>query len=110
MEFISIADFQKLDIRVGEIKTVEEIPGADKLYKLTVDIGLEVRQLVAGIKPYYNQDRLIGKKVLILANLEPRVIRGVESRGMILCAHTEDRQKLTCTTIDGDIQNGARVS
>lgn len=109
-EKISFADFQKLDIRVAEIKTAEDISGADKLYKLTVDLGSETRQLVAGIKVYYSKEELIGKKVLVLANLEPRVIRGVESRGMILCAHSEDRTKLTFTTPASDIPTGAKVS
>jgi len=110
MDNITFADFQKMDIRVAEIKTAEEIEGADKLYKLTVSLGEEERQLVAGIKPYYPIDQLVGKKVLILANLEPRTIRGVESRGMVLCAHTEDRTQLTCTTVERDIAPGSKVS
>ena len=110
MDNISFADFQKLDIRVGEIKSAEEVEGADKLYKLMVDLGGEERQLVAGIKPYYPKEELPGKKVLVLANLEPRVIRGVESRGMVLCAHTEDRGQLTCTTVERDIAPGSKVS
>jgi methionyl-tRNA synthetase len=110
MENISFADFQKLDIRVGEIKTAEDVPGADKLYKLMVDIGGEERQMVAGIKLYYPKEELPGKKVLVLANLEPKTIRGVESRGMVLCAHTEDRSQLTCTTVERDIASGSKVS
>ncbi|OGC25011.1 methionine--tRNA ligase subunit beta [candidate division WOR-1 bacterium RIFOXYB2_FULL_42_35] len=110
MDNISFADFQKLDIRVAEIKTAEEVEGADKLYKLTVDIGGEGRQLVAGIKQHYSLADLPGKKVLVLANLEPRTIRGVESRGMILCAHPEDRSTLVCTTVEKDIASGAKVS
>ncbi|MDD5383033.1 MAG: hypothetical protein PHH60_05210 [Candidatus Margulisbacteria bacterium] len=107
---ISFADWQKLDIRVGEIKFVEDILGADKLYKLIVDIGGEERILVAGIKQYYKSEELPGKKVLVLVNLEPKVIKGVESYGMVLCAHTEDRSQLTCTTIDREIAAGAKVS
>jgi len=110
MENITFTDFQKLDIKVAEIKTVEDIEGADKIYKLTVSLGEEERQLVAGIKPYYPKEELIGKKVLVLANLEPRTIRGVESRGMILCAHTEDRTQLACTTVARDIAPGSKVS
>ncbi len=110
MENISFADFQKMDIRVGEIKTAEDVPGADKLYKLTVDIGGEVRQLIAGIKIYYPIGELPGKKVLVLANLEPKTIRGVESYGMVLCAHTEDRSQLVCTTVEKDIAAGSKVS
>ena len=110
MTNISFADFQNLDIRVGEIKSVDEIPGADKLYKVVVDLGSEERILVAGIKMYYTHEELLGKKVLVLINLEPKVIRGVESYGMILCAHSEDRTQLTCTTVDKDIASGAKVS
>lgn len=107
---ISFADFQKLDIRVGEIKTAEDIPGADKIYRLTVDLGTEVRELVAGVKLFYPKEELIGKKVLVLANLEPRVIKGIESRGMILCAHNDDHSQFTLTTIERDILPGAKVS
>ena len=110
MENISFPEFQKLDIRVGEIKTAEEIEGADKLYKVTVNLGGEERTLVAGIKQFYSLEDLPGKKVLVLVNLEPKVIRGVESHGMVLCAHTEDRSELTCTTTEKDIAPGSKVS
>ena len=110
MDNISFAEFQKIDIRVAQIKTAEEVEGADKLYKLTVDLGGEERTLVAGIKKYYSLDQLPGKKVLVLANLEPKTIRGVESHGMVLCAHTEDRTELTCTTVEKDMAPGSKVS
>lgn len=107
---ISFADFQKMDIRVGEIKSAEDIPGADKLYKVIVDVGGEERAMVAGIKVQYKKEELPGKKVLVLTNLEPKTIRGVESHGMILCAHTEDRSQLVCTTTEKDIPVGSKVS
>ena len=107
---ISFADFQKMDIRVGEIKSAEDVPGADKLYKVIVDMGGEERIVVAGIKLHYKKEELPGKKVLVLTNLEPKTIRGVESHGMILCAHTEDRGKLVCTTVEKDIAAGSKVS
>ena len=110
MPNISFADFQKMDIRVGEIKIVDEIPGADKLYKVIVDIGGEERIMVAGIKRFYSHADLPGKKVLVLTNLEPKVIRGIESHGMVLCAHSEDRSQLVCTTVEKDIVVGAKVS
>ena len=69
MENISFADFQKLDIRVAEIKTAEDVEGADRIYKLTVSLGSEERTLVAGIKQFYTKEELPGKKVLVLANL-----------------------------------------
>ncbi|MFH1361453.1 MAG: methionine--tRNA ligase subunit beta [bacterium] len=110
MENISFADFGKLDLRVAEIKTAEEVEGADKLYKLTVDLGGEERTLVAGIKKFYSLEELPGKKVVMLANLEPKTIRGVESHGMVLCAHNDDRSQLVCTTVEKDIAAGAKVS
>jgi methionyl-tRNA synthetase len=110
MHNISFSDFQKMNIRVGEIKIVDDVPGADKIYKLIVDIGGEERVVVAGIKQHYSKEELPGKKVLVLVNLEPKVIRGVESHGMVLCAHTEDRSKLVCTTIEKEIAVGSKVS
>mgnify|MGYP001619923245 FL=1 len=110
MTDIAYADFQKLEIRVAQIKTAEDIPGADKIYKLVVDLGVEQRELVAGIKLYYTKEELIGRKVLILANLEPKIIRGITSHGMVLCAHNEDRSLLTLSTVEKDIPLGALVS
>ena len=110
MDNITFADFQKLDIRVAEIKIVEEIPGADKLYKLIVDLGGVERTLVAGIKMYYPKEELVGKKVLVLANLEPKVIRGQESYGMVLCAHDAERSKVILTTVEREIEVGAKIS
>lgn len=110
MSNVNFDEFKKMDIRVGEIKLVEDIPGADKLYKLIVDIGGEERIMVAGIKQHYTKEELPGKKVLVLVNLEPKVIRGVESHGMVLCAHTEDRSQLVCTTVEKDIAIGSKVS
>ncbi len=110
MENISFADFQKMDLRVAQILTAEEIEGADKIYKLTVELGGEQRTLVAGIKLHYPKEELPGKKVIMLANLEPKKIRGVESHGMVLCAHSEDRSQLVCTTVEKDIAPGSKVS
>ncbi|MDD5593505.1 MAG: methionine--tRNA ligase subunit beta [Candidatus Margulisbacteria bacterium] len=110
MDNITFDDFKKLDLRVGEIKTVEEIAGADKLYKLSVDLGGETRELVAGIKMFYDKESLIGKKIVVLTNLEPRTIRGVVSHGMLLAASNEDKSNLTIISIEKDIINGAKVS
>ncbi|MEA3493156.1 MAG: tRNA-binding protein [Candidatus Margulisiibacteriota bacterium] len=110
MENISFDEFKKMDIRVGEIKSAEPVEGADRLYKIIVDIGDEERILVAGIKQYYPVEDVPGKKVLVLVNLEPKVIRGVESHGMILCAHAEDRSQLVCATVEKEIANGSKVS
>jgi len=85
-EKIGIDDFTKVEMRVGQIKTAERIVGADKLLKLTVDIGTEIRQICAGIAQYYEPESLIGRKVAVVVNLAPRKLRGVESNGMIIAA------------------------
>ena len=109
MDNISFNDFKKLELKVGEIKTVEDIEGADKIYKLTVDIG-EERTLVAGVKHWYQKEELIGKKVAVVANLDPKTIRGVESHGMVLVASTADKSALTILTLDKDMPNGSSIS
>jgi methionyl-tRNA synthetase len=106
---IAFEDFQKLDLRVGTIKEAEEIAGADKLFKLKVETDITI-QLVAGIKGYYTKEEIIGKKVAVLTNLEPRIIRGVESQGMLLAAVADDRQNLSLITLDKDISTGTKIS
>lgn len=86
---ITIDDFRKLELKVGEIKEVNEHPNADKLYVVTVDLGDKIKQLVAGIKNSYTKEELIGKQVVVVDNLEPALLRGVESQGMILAASDE---------------------
>ena len=103
---IAIDDFAKLDLRVGQILAAEEIPGADKLLKLTVDIG-ETRTVVAGIKLHYRPEELIGKKIALVSNLAPRVLRGVESQGMILAASQGGALRLLI--VDGDMPVGAGI-
>ncbi|MBI5355479.1 MAG: methionine--tRNA ligase, partial [Candidatus Aenigmarchaeota archaeon] len=83
---VSFDEFKKLDIRIAEIKKIEDIEGSDKLYRLELDIGGEKRQCVAGIKSHYPKDRLLGKKIVVIANLEPATIRGVKSDCMLLAA------------------------
>lgn len=91
-DIISYDDFSKLDIAIGTILTVEYVEGADKLLKLTVDVGEETpRQIVSGIKEYFEDIQvLVGKQCPFLVNLQPRVIRGLESQGMILASSHED--------------------
>lgn len=110
MDNITFEEFKKLDLRVGEIKSAEEIAGADKLYKIKVDIGGEERELVAGIKKFYEISSLVGKKIAVLANLEPRVIRGVTSLGMLLAASNEDKSSLSLLVLDTDLPPGSRIS
>ena len=109
MENISFDYFKKMDLRIAEIKGCEDVPGADRLYKLTIDAG-EERQIVAGIKAYYTKEELVGKKIVIVANLEPRTLRGVTSHGMLLAASNEDKSAVVLVTPDKDIPNGAAVS
>jgi len=85
-ELISFEDFKRMDLRVGCITEVDEIEGADKLYRIQVDLGSETRQFVAGVKPFYTPGELIGRKVAVVCNLEPVTIRGVSSNGMILAS------------------------
>ena len=92
MEKININDFQKVELKVGKILSAEKVPDTDKLLKLSVDMGEEnLRQIVSGISLYFPEcEVLIGKKCMFVANLEPRMIRGLESNGMILAVSTDD--------------------
>lgn len=85
----SIEDFRKLELKVAVIKEVIEHPNADKLYVITVDLGDKTKQLVAGIRLSYTKEELIGKQVVVVDNLEPAVLRGIESQGMLLAASDE---------------------
>ena len=106
-ETITFADFQKLDIRIGKVKTAEKVEGTDKLVKLIMDMGDEERTLVAGIADVYNPEELIGKEIPVLANLEPRNIRGIESQGMILAADVDGKPVLLQP--DKEIPAGSKV-
>lgn len=86
----NIDDFRKLELKVAEIKEVREHPNADKLYIVTVDLGDKTKQLVAGIRPFYQKEGLIGKQVVVVDNLESAVLRGVESQGMLLAGSDEN--------------------
>ena len=96
-------------MRTGEIKTAEPIPGAKKLLKLTVDIGTEVRQVCAGIAEFYAPEKLIGMKVVVVTNLQPRKLRGVESNGMIVAASIGEEGRPVLVTFGEDVPNGARL-
>jgi methionyl-tRNA synthetase len=106
---ISIDDFAKVEMRTGQIKTAEAIPGAKKLLKLTVDIGTEVRQVCAGIAEFYAPEKLIGMKVVVVTNLEPRKLRGVESNGMIVAASVGEEGRPVLATFGEDVPNGVRL-
>ena len=104
---ISIQDFSEIDLRVAEIKAVEEHPNADKLLVLKVDTGDGEKQLVAGIKNHYSAEELIGRKIIVVNNLAPAVLRGVESQGMLLAARDDD--KVILLTTEKDVKPGSRV-
>src|SRR5436309_284073 len=109
-EKIGIEDFAKIEMRVGQIKTAERIVGADKLLKLTVDIGSEIRQICAGIAQYYEPEKLIGRKVAVVVNLAPRKLRGVESNGMIVAASVcPEGRPVLAGFPDEDVEIGARL-
>lgn len=86
---ITIEDFRKLELRIAKIKEVADHPNADKLYIIILDLGDRTKQVVAGIRNFYTKEELVGRKVVVVDNLEPVVLRGVESTGMILAAQDE---------------------
>lgn len=108
-EKIGIEDFAKVEMRVGQIKTAERIVGADKLLKLTVDIGAEIRQICAGIAQYYEPEALVGRKVAVVVNLAPRKLRGVESNGMIIAASVGPEGRPVLAGFHEDVEIGARL-
>lgn len=85
----TIDDFRKLELKIAEIKEVTEHPNADKLYILTIDSGDKTKQIVAGIRNYYTREDLVGKQIVVVDNLDPAVLRGAESQGMLLAASDE---------------------
>ena len=109
-ETVSFSDWEKIDLRVAEILEIEDIPGADKLYKLKVDLGTETRTLVAGLKKYYTKQELEGKRIIVFTNLEPRKIKGIESKGMVLAVANEDHSEVKLIQTDGAIELGNKVS
>ncbi len=107
---ITIDDFKKIDLRVAKIIEVEKIENADKLLKLQLQIGEEQRQIVAGIAPYYKPEELLGRKIVVVYNLKPAKLRGVESNGMLLAASNKDRTEVVFLTPEKDIEDGSRIS
>jgi methionyl-tRNA synthetase len=86
---VSFEDFKKLDLRVAKVTEVREHPNADKLYVMQIDTGCETKQIIAGIRAQYSPDDLVGRKIVVINNLEPTTIRGEESNGMLLAANDE---------------------
>jgi methionyl-tRNA synthetase len=106
---ITIDDFAKVELRVAQVKVAEKVKGADKLLRLEVDLGTETRQIVAGIAKAYDPEKLIGRKVVIVANLAPRKLRGLESQGMIVAASVGDDGVPVLAGFLEDVPVGARL-
>ncbi|MBI4461686.1 MAG: methionine--tRNA ligase subunit beta, partial [Acidobacteria bacterium] len=107
--WISLGDFGKVDMRVAEVRAAERVPGASKLLKLRVDVGGEERQIVAGIAEAYTPEQLLGKKIVVVVNLEPRKIRGVESQGMLIAATVGEEGRPVVATFTEEVPAGARL-
>ena len=105
---IKFDEWQKLDLRVAEIKSAEDHPKADRLLVLKIDVGESEKTIVAGIKENYKKEELIGKKIIVLNNLEPAILRGIESNGMLLAA--SDNKDVVLLTVNKDIKTGSKIS
>ena len=107
MSALALEEFKKTDLRVAKVLDVLEIPGADRLWKLLIDVGSEKKEIVAGIKPYYSRESLVGKSIVVVNNLAPSVIRGVESQGMLLAAKSGGQHCVL--TLDKDVPPGSPI-
>jgi methionyl-tRNA synthetase len=107
MDIITYDEFKKMDLRVAHILKAEKVEGAQKLLKLQIDLGTEQRQIVAGVAETYKPEDLVGRRLIVIANLKPAVIRGVESQGMLLAAVIDD--KAVIPFFQGDVPAGAKV-
>ncbi len=105
---IEFKDFQKVELKVAEVLKAERVEGTDKLLKLQIDIGTEKRQLIAGVAEYYSPEKIVGQKIIVVTNLSPAVIRGVESQGMLLAA--KNGNNLSLITTDQSLPAGSKVS
>ena len=107
-EHITIDDFAKVELRVAQVLVAERIPKADKLLRLEVDLGYEKRQILAGIAQFYEPEKLVGRKIVIVANLAPRKMRGLESNGMLLAASLPDGAPVLAGFLE-EVPLGARL-
>ena len=111
MDKINFEDWKKIEMRVGKILTVERIPKSNNLYKLQVNIGQEKTvQIVTGLVPYYTEDELKDRKIIVLVNLEPAKFRGEVSEAMLLCATDDDNDKCVLLTLEKDIEEGTLIT
>ena len=109
-DLIQFEDFEKVQLVVAKVLKCEKVPKADKLLMSTLKVGDTERVVVSGIAKFYTPEEMVGKKVVLLANLAPRKIRGVESHGMLLCAANADDSKLSLLTVDSDMEDGCEIS
>ena len=109
MSNIDYKDWEKIELRVAKIEKAEDIEGADKLYKLTVNLGSEKRTILAGLKKHYKKTELEGKKVIVFTNLAPRVMKGIESQGMLLAAVSEDESQVILISPEKEIKEGSKI-
>ncbi|MFH1877867.1 MAG: methionine--tRNA ligase subunit beta [Candidatus Omnitrophota bacterium] len=105
---IPFGEFKKIDLRIAKVLEAKEHPNADKLYVLKIDVGDEIKQIVAGVRQYYTIDEMVGKKIVIVNNLEAAVIRGEESNGMLLAAKDGDIPVILMP--EKDVPAGAGIS
>lgn len=108
METVSFEDFAKLDLRVAKIMEVESVEGSDKLYKLTIRIGEETRTLAAGLAQHYAPDELLGKKIIVVANLQPKTLKGIQSQGMLLAAE-DSKGEVVLLAPEREIEDGSKI-
>jgi tRNA-binding protein len=107
---IQFDDFAKIDLRVGTVVEATAHPNADKLLVLKIDLGDQTRQVLAGIRAFYSPESLVGKQVVVVANLAPRAMRGLESQGMVLAASTADRSAVIVLSPEKPVPPGSKVS
>jgi len=109
-EVIEFDDFLKLKMRVGTVVEAEAHPKADKLIVLQVDLGSEKRQIIAGLRGYYEPEALVGKQIVVVVNLAPRMMRGLESQGMLLAGSTDDHEQVVILTTERALPPGSAIS
>lgn len=111
MDKINFDEWKKIEMKVGKILEVERIPKTDKLYKLQVDIGEEKpRQVITGLVPYYSEEELQDRKIIVLTNLEPAKFKGETSEAMLLCATNKEENKCVLLNVEKDIEVGTRIT
>ena len=110
MEQATFEDWKKLEMKVGKVMEAEKVPKTEKLYKLRVDVGCKTIQIVSSIAPYYSQEELKGKKIVVLTNLKPASFGGEASEGMLLCAESEKTDKCVLISPEKDVEQGTAIT